>query len=887
MAFRDASIARSLEAIGPKLRGRLAWTGTAEVLIALSAFVLVSLPLDWMLELPLVARIVILAGAGSAAAIVAIRARRRLLQRFEEADMAAAVEGADPTLDGHLANVLELPDEARTFGADGGGEHGSAFESVLEQKLLERAMAESSERASRASIVGALSPVPLLQRAGLAAMGIAIVALCATGAPSVFSLWFRRDILLSGETWPRKTHLVLDRKETVWHHARKDPLEIGAWVTGEIPRQVKLGLAAEGSHRDVLLVPGVFGKVALPPTATSDADGESASEVEGRRLLHTIPSVTESFDFSLEGGDNHSDTVKVLVHDRPRILVARLALKFPAYLALEAKTLENPGGDIAVPAGTEIAVEAVADQDLSAAWLRFGAGEKITAAVAEKTARGSLVPAENGFLDVGITEAVWGLSSEPPLRFAIVVLPDKPPAVALEVVGESRSVTARGKVGYKVVAEDDHGFSDVSLKTWVRALGDSRSDEEIEPIIARFTGSPQKIDAGVRSTSEGEIDLAPLNLATGSSITLQAFTSDNDGVAGPKSASSQRETIVVIDAEELRKELDKVRVEAQAALEQLAAREEQVAKTVAQVAAARKEPRTASEPQAPDEPAAKEEHAASESPASESASAKSAASKSAGSKSKSAKSAPAKSTASKSAASKSASPSEDPSANEPADASANESASSQESASSKSASSKSAASKKTASSKSSPSRASNPAKAGEKQAEEPSTTADAHPDERKEEPSAAEQLAKEQEAIAQDAAAVSRKLREMTRTLQQNKLIEPAEERRLRDEVSKPLDEVTQERLPESASEIGALPEAERPAEQAAAAQRKAEKISDDVKNVAEKLAGSGNFREILQRLELIIQLQQRTIGETEKRVPEESAPAKPGDANGGKERSF
>ena len=163
------------------------------------------------------------------------------------------------------------------------------------------------------------------------------------------------------------------------------------------------------------------------------------------------------------------------------------------------------------------------------------------------------------------------------------------------------------------------------------------------------------------------------------------------------------------------------------------------------------------------------------------------------------------------------------------------------------------------------------------------------PEDGAEEAAPAKDLAKEQEKIAEAASAVSQRLQDMARSLRQNKLLEPAEDRRFRDEVAKPLDEVAEERLPESAAEIGSLPESEKPSEQAAQAQRKAEKISDELKKVAGKLAGTGDFREILSRLELIIDLQKKAIGETERRIPQvepqEKAHETPAEPNATKEK--
>ena len=62
----------------------------------------------------------------------------------------------------------------------------------------------------------------------------------------------------------------------------------------------------------------------------------------------------------------------------------------------------------------------------------------------------------------------------------------------------------------------------------------------------------------------------------------------------------------------------------------------------------------------------------------------------------------------------------------------------------------------------------------------------------------------------------------------------------------------------------------ERSREETVNAQRQAERMADEMKNVAAKLAGSADFREILQRFELLLELQRKATEETEKKARQE-----------------
>lgn len=117
----------------------------------------------------------------------------------------------------------------------------------------------------------------------------------------------------------------------------------------------------------------------------------------------------------------------------------------------------------------------------------------------------------------------------------------------------------------------------------------------------------------------------------------------------------------------------------------------------------------------------------------------------------------------------------------------------------------------------------------------------------------------------------------MAEALERNELLDPAEERRFREEVEREIERAAEERLPESAAEIGSLADAEDAEARARQASREAEGIADAMQKVADRLAGSGDFREVLFRLERILELQRRVIGATEKGVsPEKKAGSQP-----------
>ena len=126
-----------------------------------------------------------------------------------------------------------------------------------------------------------------------------------------------------------------------------------------------------------------------------------------------------------------------------------------------------------------------------------------------------------------------------------------------------------------------------------------------------------------------------------------------------------------------------------------------------------------------------------------------------------------------------------------------------------------------------------------------------------------ERLSNEQEEIAGEARELARSLREMADDLERNQLMGRSESERFEEEIARPLEDLGENRLPRSAEDIESIPRSGNPQEDADRAEAEAEKISRNLKDVSRRLAGSGDFREILQRLESIVELQGKVINET------------------------
>ena len=112
----------------------------------------------------------------------------------------------------------------------------------------------------------------------------------------------------------------------------------------------------------------------------------------------------------------------------------------------------------------------------------------------------------------------------------------------------------------------------------------------------------------------------------------------------------------------------------------------------------------------------------------------------------------------------------------------------------------------------------------------------------------------------------------MADDLERNQLMERSESERFEEEVTRPLEGLGEDRLPRSAEDIESIPRSGNPREEAARAEADAQRISRNLRDVSRNLAGSGDFREILQRLESIVELQGKVISETREATDTEDA---------------
>jgi len=978
---------RLFQRLEKKYYSLLAWHGISAIFLMLAATAGLSFILDFTFEMHWTLRLVVLAAAAALWVRVLIRGRTRIRSALSREDLLAAVENSSADLEGELANIVELREELAAEPGD------VAKRSELEKELFDRALSESQQAVNDLE-VGRVLATGSVRRNQLAAVGaIALLVSCGLLFPEQASLWVHRNLALSSTHWPRETHFFLERAEPVWHHPRKARLDLRGWVNGN-PRDVFIVVESGGSNRKSRLVPGITREGIWPTASAVTEGGPGAGEavsVRAAALSYSIPSVLDSFDFYFFGGDNRSRKTRVEVHDRPKVVSSVLRIRAPEHTGLGEKELVNPAGEIEVIAGSKVIFEAECDGELKSAWGRFGEDGQVEAELlGEKSFRYSFEVTASGFLEAGVKGRRWGFDSEE-TRLALVALPDAQPEIELQVAGELREVTPKGRVEYSLHASDDFGFSELQL-----LIGGLQTEtlEDGKPTAAELPSwDAVKTDDGMVVDIKGTIELASLALEPGMNISFRAVVRDNDGPGGYKESFSEEINFAVVSAEKLKENLDKVRVKAQERLEELAFRESSLVEELLRLQADLSErpeisaggegeagelaaggnrereegEREENNPEGELVELARAEPSGEGRPSSQGGRDPSQAQGRPGQSGRSPAGQQGQDTQGEQGERSSRQEQEGEESGErepregedPGEESSEGEPREGETGGPSAGRQGSRAGRQGQPGQSGQGRQSGEAGENPRQENSESAQADGEPregeeeaaprdeGERAEEPQVEqgesetpegqrnsagtgrpsqqgeqqqgqqgqrqqgqqgeqqqgqqgqrqqgqqgeqrqgqqgqqqpqdgfERLSNEQEEIAGEARELARSLRQMANDLERNQLMERSESERFEEEIARPLENLGENQLPRSAEDIESIPRSGNPQEDAERAEAEAEKISRNLKDVSRRLAGSGDFREILQRLESIVELQGKVINETKQA-------AGPGDSGQGK----
>ena len=248
--------------------------------------------------------------------------------------------------------------------------------------------------------------------------------------------------------------------------------------------------------------------------------GKDPAAFEGM-LFH----LEKSTDYYVESNGVTSPRFTMTVVDLPTVGHLVLEYHFPAYTALQPRTVD-PGGDVAAIKGTEVLLRITPTMATPGgqALVNDSAGAALSRQP-DGTLVGSFTVGAPGFYRIEL-EGPHGEKVAASPQYTIDVLNDQTPSVSFAKPGRDTQATAVEEVLTEVKADDDFGVKQLQLFYSVNGGA--------EKTVNLFGGAK----ALPQVTATHTIYLEELGLQPGDFVSYYAKATDNDAVEGGKTATS-------------------------------------------------------------------------------------------------------------------------------------------------------------------------------------------------------------------------------------------------------------------------------------------------------------------------------------------------------------
>ena len=392
-------------------------------------------------------------------------------------EIALRVERHFGGLQQHLINALQLWRQRERDG------HATA--------LVDAAIIQAEEATHHLAYETLIDRKPPI-RAAMAAIALAVVGLLLHALwPNALAGAAQR--LASPQTHytrPPDTHIVMrpGHVEVIGG----EPLAITAQLSGVVPRTARLFVRESGGQ--------TWASFVLP--------------VKQMGASYHFPAVTRSFDYRLSAHDAQTPIYTATVHPRPIVAHISHDDRFPPHTNLPDR-IDQQGGDIVVPIGTEVALTIEANKPIETASLVFDDSARLPAAVASSQAHVIFTVEKDGRYRIGLRDS-QRVGNKDPVSYRIVALPDHPPEVRLLRPGRDIDLSESLRVSLLAEAFDDYGVSRLEVR--YRTVDDTGNDRVI----------PIATTPGREAEASYHWDLSVLNLLPGDQVSYRIRAYDNN-----------------------------------------------------------------------------------------------------------------------------------------------------------------------------------------------------------------------------------------------------------------------------------------------------------------------------------------------------------------------
>lgn len=554
----------------------LVWIhGASWLMVALFASTLTAGSLDWLLKLddPGIRLLLGLSIIGLTGWVGWRYLWRPLRVRLSNVELATRIERCHPALADSLSSTVQFLEceQDQRIGSP-----------TLQREVIRRTLS----RLKDVSVEGVLETKPVQRSALSAILACAVAALVvgfhqAEAATAISRLLFP----FSKISWPRNVELRFVSRDL-------SPLPIAAEGSITVVEGETLELYVENQRGplpdDLVLISrradGRTVTESMRQTTLWDQDGRSR-EIGGASLTITQGPLS----FQAKGGDGETIPIEVEVVPPPQIRSLRLTLEPPAYLAQPTRNLPENTGHIEGYVGTRVSLRATANKPLSGAKLLRSDGVRKDETALGVSPDGLTIDGQLVLTQPG--HGTWwlqlidqqGFENPDAPRYDIRVTADSIPTVVIEDPDSDRTVTSTAKVPFRVSARDDLGLTGVDLVWQVESAQNASGipNENSAPGSGSATPAPvtTAVSTGIAdghhfrlfdSSTPGTDtnppdakqrvlnhvwDLAPHAFAPGTKIVVTAEARDACSIGEPHVGHSLPRSLVIVDPEQKRAEL--------------------------------------------------------------------------------------------------------------------------------------------------------------------------------------------------------------------------------------------------------------------------------------------------------------------------------------------
>ena len=478
--------------------------GLCHTLVWLIALILLDFAIDWLLEIPGYARVLLLLINVGTISWVVYRNWIRYLKPYDRTRVALEVERRHPELESLLVSYVQF---------------GTGTSAVDASPSLVRAMERQA-----LDVTGPLDFRDIINFGQLKRIFVvsALVFLFFCGLSVRWSDYFQVLVLRlfnpgSEAKYPTRTHIVAMSGNIIIRQGDTATLTVKA--EGLIPAQGTLYYQPKDADWKKL------------PVTVNEKD----------ELSYAFPSVFEGFAYYVRIGDAKTEKYTVSVVPPPRVTDATLKLQFPKYTNMKEKSIGNLSPDVLE--GTDVSWQLRVDPAVSKAEMLLEGGAVTPLELSEN---GHVVAykttAKSSFnYQFRWTESVHGYSYDEGVQHFLRVVPDVAPEVDIIQPYGDEKATVNKKVTISFRAIDDFGV----VKAWL-AYSINEGEEKKVPIQA-FSGKPLealswKLKDSIQSLKENDV------------VAYAIEVHDNyDGKDGPHVGRSQTRRVTILSLAEYEK----------------------------------------------------------------------------------------------------------------------------------------------------------------------------------------------------------------------------------------------------------------------------------------------------------------------------------------------